>query len=67
MSDTVQGIWGYTQNSGRAVWIPERKFESVPEGCVATPLRGYGHILAVFEVVGREPAKCLGWILKENL
>lgn len=63
----AQGTWGYTQNSGRAVWIPERRFKSLPKGCVATPLRGYGYTLAVFEVVGRKPAKCIGWILKDNL
>jgi hypothetical protein len=51
-----RGDWAYLTD-GKPVYIPDHRIERHNAAYVYEPLRGYGHILAVFL-----DDKCIGWI-----
>ena len=57
----AKGTWAYTEHD--RIFIPEKKFEELPDGYTTKWTRGYAHSQAVFDETGT----CVGWILQEAL
>lgn len=56
----MENLWVWTKD--QQIICPDRKFEKLPPNHSVQALRGYAHVLAVFQ-----EDTCMGWMMKENL